>query len=47
MAPFFSFGVAHGGEETDHQCSRLWFSSTDAPSFGVVWRIGIPNGILR
>jgi hypothetical protein len=27
MAPFCSFGVAHGGEKTAHQYPRLWFSS--------------------
>src|SRR5712692_5966573 len=36
---FFPFGAAHGGEETDYQCSRLWFPSTGSPSFGPVWPI--------
>jgi hypothetical protein len=42
MAPFFPFGAAHGGEETDHRCSRLRFSSTASPSLGLVWSIKEP-----
>jgi hypothetical protein len=42
MAPFLPCGAAHGGEETDSQCSRLWFSSTASPSFGLVWPMKEP-----
>jgi len=42
MAPFCSFGVAHGGEKTAYQDLRLWFSSPGSPSFGLVWPMPEP-----
>ena len=42
MAPFCSFGVAHGGEKQAHQCPRLWFSSRGSLSFGLGWPMPKP-----
>jgi hypothetical protein len=39
IAPFRLFGATTGGEKTDHQCPRRWFSSSGSPSFGLLWPI--------